>query len=108
MWSIGMTPFCVFQPKVWPRSCVAIHNADPAHRPTQAQYERYIWLVQTFRNLNWDNSKLHDAPPFQIVYPGFNGILLRAVSEVAALASELGETKIAQHLWRSWTVELTH
>ena len=71
-------------------------HADPAHRPTQAQYERYIWLVQTFRNLNWDNSKLHDASPFQIVDPGFNGILLRAVSEVAALASELGETKIAQ------------
>lgn len=71
-------------------------HANPEHRPTQAQYERYIWLVQTFRNLNWDNSKLHDASPFQIVDPGFNGILLRSVAEVAALAKALGQEDIAQ------------
>jgi hypothetical protein len=71
-------------------------HANPAHRPTQEQYERYIWLVQTFRALNWDNSKLHDASPFQIVDPGFNGILLRSVAEIAALATELGSHEIAQ------------
>ncbi len=33
-------------------------RTNPAHRPTQAQYER--WLVQRFRSLGWDNSRLHD------------------------------------------------
>ncbi|MBU0781249.1 MAG: hypothetical protein KKC72_14545, partial [Alphaproteobacteria bacterium] len=47
-------------------------HANPDHRPTQAQYERYIYLVQLFRGLNWDNTKLHDASPFQVVDPGFN------------------------------------
>ena len=70
-------------------------HANPDHRPTQAQYERYIWLVQKFRSLGWDNSKLHDASPFQIVDPGFNGILLRSCADVAALAALLGETAIA-------------
>jgi hypothetical protein len=70
-------------------------HANPAHRPTQAQYERYIYLVQLFRSLGWDNSKLHDASPFQVVDPGFNAILLRACGDVAALAAELGLTDIA-------------
>lgn len=71
-------------------------HANPEHRPTQEQYQRYIWLLQSFRNLNWDNSKLHDASPFQIVDPGFNAILLRSIAEIAALATELGRDDIAQ------------
>lgn len=70
-------------------------RANPEHRPTQAQYERYIWLVQTFRDLSWDNSKLHDASPFQVVDPGFNAILIRSCSDLAALADQLGEPEIA-------------
>ena len=70
-------------------------HADPDHRPTQAQYERYIWLVQLFRSLGWDNAKLHDASPFKIVDPGFNAILIRSCSDLAQLASQLGETDYA-------------
>lgn len=72
-----------------------IQHANPSHRPTQAQYERYIWLVQCFRDLGWDNTKLHDASPFQIVDPGFNAILIRSCSDLADLADSLGEVEIA-------------
>ena len=70
-------------------------HADPAHRPTKAQYDRYLWLVQRFRGLDWDNSKLHDASPFQVVDPGFNAILIRSCTDLADLAEALGETAIA-------------
>ncbi len=70
-------------------------HANPEHRPTQGQYERYIWLVQLFRSLNWDNAKLHDASPFQVVDPGFNGILLRSCMDLADLADALGDTDTA-------------
>lgn len=72
-----------------------LQHADASHRPTQAQYERYIYLVQLFRSLNWDNSKLHDASPFQIVDPGFNGILIRSCADLADLAEKLGHPEIA-------------
>ncbi|MEM7047480.1 MAG: trehalase family glycosidase [Pseudomonadota bacterium] len=72
-------------------------HADPEHRPTQAQYERYIWLIQFFRSFGWDNTRLHDASPFRIVDPGFNGILIRACADLARLATRLGEDKIAAH-----------
>ena len=71
-------------------------HADPAHRPTKAQYDRYLWLVQLFRSLGWDNARLHEASPFKVVDPGFNAILIRSATDLAALADELGEPEIAQ------------
>jgi hypothetical protein len=70
-------------------------HADPAHRPTKAQYDRYLWLVEHFRKLGWDNSRLHDASPFQIVDPGFNAILIRGCADLAVVAEALGEAEIA-------------
>jgi hypothetical protein len=70
-------------------------HADPAHRPTKEQYDRYLWLVQHFRRLGWDNALLHDASPFQIVDPGFNAILIRSSADLADLALDLGEPALA-------------
>jgi hypothetical protein len=70
-------------------------HADPAHRPTKEQYDRYIWLVEHFRGLNWDTSRLHDASPFQVVDPGFNAILIRSCADLADLADHLGEAALA-------------
>lgn len=71
-------------------------HANPDHRPTQEQYERYIWLVQLFRSFNWNNTLLHDNSPFRVVDPGFNAILLRSSADVAHLADEIGDTVIAE------------
>ncbi len=70
-------------------------DANPAHRPTREQYDRYLWLVEHFRGLGWDNARLHDASPFQVVAPGFNAILIRSACDLAALAAALGERGIA-------------
>jgi hypothetical protein len=70
-------------------------HADPAHRPTKEQYDRYLWLVEHFRALKWDTAKLHEASPFQVVDPGFNAILLRACADLADLAEVLGDTALA-------------
>lgn len=75
-----------------------IRHADPAHRPTREQYQRYIWLVQHFRSLDWDNEKLHEASPFKIVDPGFNGILIRSACDLAEVADQFGANEIAEQL----------
>jgi len=72
-----------------------LQHADPDHRPTDEQYLRYIWLVQRFRDLGWDNARLHDASPFQVVDPGFNAILQRSCADLADLADQLTEPGIA-------------
>jgi hypothetical protein len=70
-------------------------HADPSHRPTKEQYDRYLWLVQRFRSLGWDNGRLHDASPFLVVDPGFNAILIRSCADLADVAEALGEHAIA-------------
>ncbi|NND92731.1 MAG: hypothetical protein HKN42_17890 [Granulosicoccus sp.] len=72
-----------------------LQHAHADHRPTMAQYDRYISLVQHFRSLKWDNALLHDMSPFKVVDPGFNAILIRSCTDIAKLADELGEAAIA-------------
>ncbi len=72
-----------------------IQHANPDHRPTHAQYLRYIWLVQRFRALKWDTAALHDASPFRVVDPGFNAILIRSCADLAVLADRFGMAEIA-------------
>ena len=71
-------------------------HANPDHRPTKAQYDRYIWLLQNFRALGWDNQKSHDASPFQVVDPGFNAILIRSSFDMAKTALSLNEPKLVE------------
>lgn len=70
-------------------------HANPDHRPTDEQYKRYIWLVEKFRSLGWDNKLIAEQSPFQIVDPGFNAILIKSCFDIAKLAQLLGEEEIA-------------
>jgi len=72
-----------------------LQHADAAHRPTNAEYDRFVWLLERFRGLGWDNARLHDDSPFQVVDPGFNAILIRSCRDLAVLAERLGDAKLA-------------
>ncbi len=82
--------------KVEPYQRRDTQHVDASHRPTQFEYDRYVALVQCFRNLKWDNTLLHDASPFQVVDPGFNAILIHSDQCLARLASALGEAALAR------------
>ncbi|HWT30267.1 MAG TPA: trehalase family glycosidase [Propylenella sp.] len=70
-------------------------HVDQSQRPHKAEYDRYIWLVQHFRGLDWDNAELHDASPFRVVDPGFNAILIRSDDDLADIADRLGKPALA-------------
>ena len=73
-----------------------LQHVDASERPTSAQYDRYLWLVQRARHFNWDNSRLHDLLPFRMVDPGFNAILIRSDGDLAALAASIGMDELAE------------
>lgn len=73
-----------------------LQHVDASERPTSAQYDRYLWLVQRARHFNWDNSRLHDLLPFRVVDPGFNAILIRSDEDLAALAASIGMDELAE------------
>lgn len=78
-------------------------HVDPSMRPTKADYDRYIWLVQRGRRLGWDEAKLAEDRPFAVANPLMTFTLLRANRDLTAMAAALGEdcTEL-----EGWTAQL--
>lgn len=66
--------------------------ADVAVRPTSAEYDRYINLVITYRDANYNADKLFELAPFRVCDVGFNSILLRANKDLRFLLELTGDT----------------
>jgi len=78
-------------------------EVDGSMRPTKAQYDRYLYLVQRSRELNWDDQKIAAQPVFRVAEPGMTFILLRANRDLAWLCEASGQDPAVVN---EWTVRL--
>ncbi|MDQ8202358.1 trehalase family glycosidase [Pelagicoccus sp. SDUM812003] len=76
-------------------------HVDAAMRPTNAQYDRYIKLVEYGRNCGWDHAQITREGPFAVADPGITFILMRADRDLQALARYL-EKESAVHEIDTW------
>lgn len=60
-------------------------------RPNRSEYERFIYLIDVFRKLNYEPGELLAHSPFLAQDVLFNAILFRADEDLRALAANLGE-----------------
>ena len=65
-------------------------HIDPAMRPTQVDYDRYMRIVEFGRDCGWDSERFYRDGPFLAADPGITFILLRADRDLLALAEHLG------------------
>jgi glycogen debranching enzyme len=63
---------------------------DAAQRPHQEEYERYIHLVDLYRDAKWDPAAMWRATPFKVTDVAINAILQRAEADLLALAAHYG------------------
>ncbi|KMW56829.1 hypothetical protein AIOL_001785 [Candidatus Rhodobacter oscarellae] len=68
---------------------------DTAHvnaemRPTKADYDRYIWLVNRGRNMGWDEAEMAKDRPFAVADPTMTFILLRANRDLSHMLAAHG------------------
>jgi hypothetical protein len=66
-------------------------HVDPRMRPTQADYDRYIWLVQFARDRRWDEAAIAADSPFRVADPTMTFTALRSTRDLREAARELGE-----------------
>ncbi len=66
-------------------------HVDARMRPTKADYDRYIWLVQFARERRWDEQAVADESPFRVADPTLTFTALRSARDLKAAAHELGE-----------------
>jgi hypothetical protein len=79
------------------------HGIDKSMRPTDEEYDRYVYLVELFRRLNYDEERIRRECPFLVQDPLFNAILCRADQSLAQLAALLGEDDSQPLKWAEAT-----
>jgi hypothetical protein len=73
-----------------------IDSVDPAERPTDEHYRRFLTLVRRGTEAGWAQTRLARGGAFRVLDPGFSAILARACHDLASLAERLGDGRIAE------------
>lgn len=74
-----------------------------SQRPTNDDYDRYVFLVDLFRRLNYDEAAIYQECPFLIQDPLFNTILCKANEDLSEIAAILGEDAGQAREWYEQT-----
>ena len=63
---------------------------DPSQRPTNWDYDRYLWLVEQLRKYRYDDAEIYREYPFLIKDVFFSAILVAANAALLDLADVAG------------------
>jgi glycogen debranching enzyme len=69
------------------------HVADASERPSQAEYDRYIWLVESLKREGYEDSRIWRNHPFQIRDVLMSAIFAAASRDLAHVAEALGRDR---------------
>jgi Trehalase len=73
-------------------------HVDASMRPHAEEYQRYIHLVDVFRDAGWQPDRMLAASPFRVADVATNSILLRAERDLLALAQRFGNASEATEI----------
>jgi len=69
---------------------VDIDVAEAAERPSDGEYDRYVYLVSVFRELAYDSSRMKRVAPFALQPVLFNSLLVQSNRDLAEIARVVG------------------
>ncbi len=75
---------------------------DPSERPTDAEYDRYLWLVELIKRARCDERTLYDTHPFLVKDVLFSAILVAANEALLEIAEVLGAPEEDHALIGAW------
>ena len=67
-----------------------LDHANPADRPTNAAYDRFVFLAARYRDSGYDDRRLARRVPFLVAGPLFNAIYLWSTHALAEIAEVIG------------------
>lgn len=82
---------------------VDVELADPAERPTDGEYDRYVYLVALFRELDYRPERIQSTTPFALQSVLFNALLVQANRDLAQIARLLGDDPEPYEAWAART-----
>jgi hypothetical protein len=80
------------------------HGVPAEQRPSDGHYDRYVYLVDLFRRLAYDESSIRRECPFLIQDVLFNSILCRANRDLMDIGQEIGADVGQVRQWLEQTI----
>ncbi len=74
------------------------------HRPSDLDYDRYVYLVDLFRRHRYHDGAIYRESPFLVQDPLFNGILAWSNECLIHIGDLLGEDVLEPMLWHERTI----
>ncbi len=78
-------------------------HVSPEMRPSDDDYDRYVYLVDLFRKNKYDEKLIAETCPFLIQDPLFNSILCRSNLSLVKIAEVIGEPPEVPRSWAEKT-----
>jgi glucosylglycerate hydrolase len=94
------------------------HVAEPSQRPSDEEYDRYLWLLELLKRARYEEPEIYEGHPFLVKDVLFSAILVaanEALLEIAEVAGAEGEEREQVEGWigrgreglaRRWDPEL--
>jgi hypothetical protein len=78
------------------------HVHDPSQRPTDADYDRYLWLVKLVKRATCDEATIYRSHPFLVKDVLFSAILVAANEALLEISRLVGASHEDAELISSW------
>ena len=82
---------------------VDVEVAEATERPSDGEYDRYVYLVTVFRELDYDSSRIGHVVPFALQPVLFNSLLVQSNRDLAEIARILGSDPAPFEIWAEST-----
>lgn len=82
------------------------HVADPSHRPSNEEYDKYLWLVESLKQSRYDDAVAHQQHPFLVKDVLMSAIFAHASAALLHLAERLDLAEGRAEL-QAWTQRAT-
>jgi len=82
---------------------VDVDVAEAAERPSDGEYDRYVYLVSVFRELAYDSSQMKRVTPFALQPVLFNSLLVQSNRDLAGIARIVGADPEPFEAWAEST-----
>ena len=73
-----------------------LHVADASERPDNAEYAKYLWLVQQMAAVGFDDQAVRETVDFRVRDVFFSGIMAASSDVLAGLADDIGRPEAAE------------
>ena len=78
------------------------HVEDPSHRPTNQEYDRYLWLLELLKRARYDEAAIYESHPFLVKDVLFSAVLVAANEALLEIADVVGAPREERALVEAW------